>query len=38
MNKVFAGLNTNLGLVNIAGEFDRTGDSNTISAKVGFRW
>ncbi|AZP11136.1 hypothetical protein [Undibacterium parvum] len=38
MNKVFAGLNTNLGLVNIAGEFDRTGDSNTFSAKVGFRW
>jgi hypothetical protein len=37
-NKVFAGLNTNLGLVNIAGEFDRTGDSNTFSAKVGFRW
>ena len=37
-NKVFAGINTNLGLVNVAGEFDRTGDNNTVSAKVGFRW
>jgi hypothetical protein len=37
-NKAFAGINANLGLVNIAGEFDRTGESNTVSAKVGFRW
>ncbi len=37
-NKLFAGVNANFGLMNIAGEFDRTGDNNTVSAKFGFRW
>jgi hypothetical protein len=37
-NKVFAGLNMNLGLMNFAGEFDRTGDNNSASLKVGFRF
>lgn len=38
MNKVFAGLNTNFGLFNFAGEFDRTGDNDSVSVKLGFRW
>lgn len=37
-SKVFAGLNANFGLVNVAGEVDRTGDNQTVSVKVGFRW
>jgi hypothetical protein len=37
-NKIFAGLNANFGLINVAGEMDRTGDSDTVSVKVGFRW
>jgi hypothetical protein len=37
-NKIFAGINANLGLINLAAEVDRTGDNQTISAKLGFRW
>jgi hypothetical protein len=37
-NKIFAGLNANFGLINVAGEVDRTGDNDTVSVKVGFRW
>lgn len=36
-NKVFAGLNFNMGLINWAAEVDRTGDNQTVSVKVGFR-
>lgn len=36
--KVYAGLNLNLGLTNLAVEADRTGDSDTLSAKLGFRF
>lgn len=37
-SKVFAGLNANLGLFNVAGEVDRTGSNDTVSVKLGFRW
>jgi hypothetical protein len=37
-NKIFAGLNLNLGLMNLAAEVDKTGAARSISAKVGFRW
>ena len=37
-NKVFAGLNANFGLMNFAAEADRTGDNDTISVKMGFRF
>lgn len=37
-NKLFAGINANLGLVNLAAEVDRTGDNQSVSVKVGFRW
>ena len=37
-NKVFAGLNFNFGLVNLATEVDRTGDNQSVSAKLGFRF
>lgn len=37
-SKVFAGVNTNFGLFNVAGEIDRTGDNQSISVKFGFRW
>lgn len=37
-NKLFAGLNANFGLVNLAAEVDRTGDNDTVSVKLGFRW
>ncbi|MEJ7806492.1 MAG: hypothetical protein WKG03_11315 [Telluria sp.] len=36
-SKVFAGVNFNLGLVNLATEFDRTGGNKSISVKLGFR-
>lgn len=36
--KLFAGLNWNVLLGNLALEVDRTGDNNTLSAKVGIRW
>jgi hypothetical protein len=37
-NKVFAGLNLNLGLANLAAEVDDTGGNRTVSAKLGFRF
>ena len=37
-NKLFAGINANFGLVNLAAEVDRTGDNDTVSVKLGFRW
>lgn len=37
-NKVFAGVNCNLGLVNIAAEADRTADNKSLSLKFGFRF
>lgn len=36
-NKLFAGLNFNLGIANLAAEIDRTGDNQTASVKLGFR-
>ncbi len=36
-SKVFAGVNFNLGLANLATEFDRTGGNKSISVKLGFR-
>lgn len=36
-NKVFVGLNVNLGIANVAAEIDRTGDNASISVKLGFR-
>lgn len=36
--KFFAGLNLNLGLPNVAMEFDSTGGVSSYSAKVGLRW
>jgi len=36
--KVFAGVNLNLGLANLAFETDKTGQVNTYSAKVGLRF
>ncbi len=36
--KYFAGVNVNLGLPNFALELDKTGGTQTISAKVGIRW
>ena len=37
-SKVFAGMNLNLGLANLAAEVDETGGNRTISAKLGFRF
>ncbi len=36
--KLFAGVNVNFGLTNIAFEADRTGDANSFGAKLGFRF
>lgn len=36
--KYYVGMNLNLGLTNLAVEADRTGDSDTVSAKLGFRF
>ncbi|WP_426102604.1 hypothetical protein [Massilia sp. TSP1-1-2] len=36
-SKIFAGVNFNLGLANVATEFDRTGGNKSISLKLGFR-
>lgn len=36
--KVFAGVNVNMGLLNLAFEADRTGNTSTWGAKVGVRW
>lgn len=38
MGKVFAGLNVNMGLLNLAFEVDRTGNTSTWGAKLGLRW
>ncbi len=35
--KVFAGLNLNFGLTNVAAEVDRTGGNKSVSVKLGFR-
>jgi hypothetical protein len=37
-NKIFAGLNFNVLLGNLAVEWDRTGDNDTLSAKLGARF
>ena len=37
-SKVFVGANLNLGLTNLAAEFDKTGGARSITAKLGFRW
>lgn len=37
-SKIFAGGNLNLGLINLAAEFDKTGSAKSISAKMGFRF
>jgi hypothetical protein len=37
-NKGFVGLNINLGITNLAAEVDRTGDTTTYGAKLGFRF
>ncbi len=37
-NKIFAGLNANFGLANLAAEMDRTGDTESYSVKLGFRF
>ncbi len=37
-NKVFAGANLNLGLINFAAEVDKTGAARSITGKVGFRF
>lgn len=37
-NKVFLGLNVNFGLVNLAAEVDRTGKTESVSAKLGLRF
>lgn len=38
LDKIFAGLNINLGLMNLAFEADQTGDATSYSAKFGFRF
>ena len=38
MGKVFAGVNMNMGLLNLAFEADRTGNTSTWGAKIGLRW
>lgn len=38
LSKIFAGVNINLGLVNLAIEADKTGDATSAGAKVGFRF
>ena len=36
--KLFAGINWNILLGNLAVEYDRTGNNDTLSAKLGIRW
>jgi hypothetical protein len=36
--KYYAGLNINAGLMNFVLEADKTGEANTLGAKIGFRW
>jgi hypothetical protein len=38
LDKIYAGLNINLGLLNLAFEADKTGDSPSYSGKFGFRF
>jgi hypothetical protein len=38
LNKLFAGVNFGLGIFAAGAEIDRTGSSNTISAKIALRW
>lgn len=38
LTRVFAGLNFNMGLANLAFEADKTGDAATFGAKLGFRF
>lgn len=38
LDKIYAGLNINFGLLNFAFEADKTGDSPSYSGKVGFRF
>lgn len=38
LDKIYAGLNINLGLLNFALEADKTGDAPSYSGKVGFRF
>jgi hypothetical protein len=37
-SKVFAGGNLNLGVTNLAAEFDKTGAAKSVSLKLGFRF
>lgn len=37
-NKIYGGLNLNLGLVNIDAEMDKTGSARSTSVKLGFRF
>lgn len=37
-SKLFAGANLNLGMSNLAFEWDKTGSANTYGIKLGFRW
>jgi len=38
LDKIYAGLNINLGLINLAFEADKTGDAMSYGAKFGFRF
>jgi hypothetical protein len=38
LDKIYAGLNINLGLLNFAFEADQTGDATSYSGKLGFRF
>lgn len=38
LDKIYAGLNINLGLLNLAFEADKTGDAASYSGKLGFRF
>jgi hypothetical protein len=38
LDKIYAGLNINFGLLNLAFEADKTGDAPSYSGKVGFRF
>ena len=38
LDKIYAGLNINLGLINLAFEADQTGDAASYGAKFGFRF
>jgi hypothetical protein len=38
LSKMFVGVNFNLGLPNFALDVDKTGDAQTVTAKLGLRW